>query len=63
MRQMISNWEGFLLLFVVISAVFTGIAYVLSINFAIPIPWLAILIVALLASLGIRARRAGGHRS
>jgi hypothetical protein len=61
MRKAIGNWEGTLLLFVVIVAVLTGIAYVLSINFAIPIPWLGILIAALLTSIGIRMRRAANH--
>jgi hypothetical protein len=57
MRQILTNWEGTLLLFVVITAVLTGIAYVLSINYALPIPWLIILLAALAASLGVRARR------
>ncbi len=55
------SWEGTILNFVVILSVLMGVAYVLAINFRLPIPWLAIVALAALAAGGVRfARRRRG---
>jgi ABC-type iron transport system FetAB permease component len=40
------EWEIALLTFVILISIFLGVGYVISLSLAIPIPWLAILIVA-----------------
>ena len=57
-----AGWEGLILAFVMICSVLLGASYVISLSFGIPIPWLAILIVAGLLTAGayrLRLRRAG----
>jgi hypothetical protein len=40
------EWEIALLTFIILISVFLGVGYVISLNLAVPIPWLAILVVA-----------------
>lgn len=54
------SWEGAILAFAMMFTVLLGIAYALSVTFRLPIPWLAILIISLVAGLALRFRRRPG---
>ena len=54
-----SSWEGTILVFFMTLTVLIGVSYSLGVAYRITIPWLAILIVSLLAALGLRWQR--GH--
>lgn len=57
MSQQPSSWEGTILAFVVILSILIGIGYTIAINFGLPIPWLAIVLVAVAIVYGARHRR------
>jgi hypothetical protein len=55
-------WEGLILTFVMICSVLIGVSYVISINFRVPIPWLAIVVIAVVGTAGayrLKLRRVG----
>ncbi len=51
------SWEGTILLFIVLLTVLVGVAYVLAINFSLPVPWLGLFLVALAVTAGVRWSR------
>jgi uncharacterized membrane protein YfcA len=51
------SWEGTILAFMVILSVLIGVGYVIALNFRIPVPWLALTIIALGIALGARFAR------
>jgi hypothetical protein len=51
------SWEGTILAFMVILSVLIGVGYVIALNFGIPVPWLALTIIALGIALGARFAR------
>lgn len=51
------SWEGTILAFMVMLSVFIGVGYVVALNFRTPVPWLALVILALAIALGTRYTR------
>ena len=51
------RWEGLILAFVMIFTVLLGIVYAAAVVFRIAVPWLAILIVAVIVTIALALRQ------
>jgi hypothetical protein len=50
------GWEGTVLAFVMIATVLIGSAYGVALAYAIPVPWVVLLVIAAIAALWLRRR-------
>jgi hypothetical protein len=51
------SWEGTILAFMMTLSVLMGSAYVIALNFRLPIPWLALVALAVAIAIGARVHR------